>query len=99
MTSSLYQVWFRNENCCAPKSRYNEYFQVVKGQLDRDARLVGLVKTMEDVYSFVDATESFRNKVKVLEKTISKILKQTVECAIFIREYTGHGFGGELLKT
>ena len=54
---------------------------------------------MEDVYSFVDATESFRNKVKVLEKTIGEILKQTVECAIFIREYTGHGFGGELQKT
>jgi hypothetical protein len=50
---------------------------------------------MEDVYSFVEATESFRNKVEVLEKTINKILKQTVECAIFIREYTGHGFGGE----
>ena len=57
--------------------------------------MVGLVKTMEDVYSFVEATQSFRNKVEVLEKTINKILKQTVECAIFIREYTGHGFGGE----
>jgi hypothetical protein len=70
---------------------------MVKGQLDRDAKLVGLVKTMEDVYSFVEASDSFKQKVQLLEETIEKILKQTVECAIFIREYTGHGFGGELI--
>ena len=74
----------------------DEFYQVVKGQLDRDAQLVGLVKTMEDVYSFVEASDSFQNKVHVLQKTIDRILKQTVECVIFIREYTGHGFGGEL---
>jgi hypothetical protein len=72
------------------------FFQAVKGQLDRDAQLVDLVKTMEDVYSFVEASDSFQNKVHVLQKTIDRILKQTVECVIFIREYTGHGFGGEL---
>ena len=70
---------------------------MVKGQLNRDAKLVGLVKTMEDVYSFVEASNSFKQKVQLLEETIEKILKQTVECAIFIREYTGHGFGGELI--
>ena len=67
----------------------------MKGQLDRDVELVGLVNAMEDVYSFVEASESFQDKVHVLQRTIDKILKQTVECAIFIREYTGHGFGGE----
>jgi hypothetical protein len=67
----------------------------VKGQLERDSKLVGLVQTMEDVYSFVEASDSFREKVQLLEVTIGRILKQTVECAIFIREYTGHGFAGE----
>ena len=67
----------------------------MKGQLERDTSLVGLVKTMEDVYSFVEVSDSFQHKVRVLEDTIAKILKQTVECAIFIREYTGRGFGGE----
>jgi len=33
-------------------------------------------------------------KLQRLTDIISDILKQTVECAIFIREYTGHGFGG-----
>jgi hypothetical protein len=49
---------------------------------------------MENVYSFVEASDSFQHKVQVLEETIHRILKQTVECAIFIREYTGHGFTG-----
>lgn len=51
---------------------------------------------MEDLYSFVEASDDLQNKVKVFEDTIQKIMKQTVECAIFIREYTGHGFAGEL---
>jgi hypothetical protein len=70
---------------------------MVKSQLERDAKVIGLVKTMKDVYSFVEASDSFKQKVQLLEETIEKILKQTVECAIFIREYTGHGFGGELI--
>jgi hypothetical protein len=69
--------------------------QAVKGQVERDKMLVNLMKTMEDVYSFVEATDSFQRKVNLLEKTINKILKQTIECAIFIREYTGRGFGGD----
>lgn len=50
---------------------------------------------MADVYSFVDAIQTVPTKLQVLEDVITKILKQTVECAIFIRQYTGHGFGGE----
>ena len=34
--------------------------------------------------------------VKMMIDIIDKIQKQTVECAIFVREYTGHGFGGGL---
>jgi hypothetical protein len=60
--------------------------------------LVDLVKTIEEVYSFVEASDAFQTKVQLLETTIGKTLKQTVECAIFIREYTGHGFGGRLAR-
>jgi hypothetical protein len=70
---------------------------MVKGQPERDAKVIGLVKTMEDVYSFVEASDSFKLKVQLLEETVKKILKQTVECTIFIREYTCHGFGGEFM--
>lgn len=50
---------------------------------------------MADVYTIVDAIQSLPNKLRVLEDIIAKILKQTVEGAIFIRQYTGHGFGGQ----
>jgi hypothetical protein len=50
---------------------------------------------MKDVYSFVDIVQSIPSKLQLLEDIIAKILQQTVECAIFIREYTGHGFVGE----
>jgi hypothetical protein len=70
------------------------YMQVLKGQIDRDRRIFDLVETMEDVYSFVDVVKSLPKKLEILEDVIVKILKQTVECAIFIREYTGHGFAG-----
>ena len=73
-------------------------WQVLKAQLDRDQSICNLVLTMESVYSFVEAIQSVPDKLEILEEVIVKILKQTVECAIFIREYTGHGFGGNDYK-
>ena len=52
---------------------------------------------MIDVWSFVDDVKSLPAKMNRLEDIIDNVQKQTVECAIFIREYTGHGFGGRLL--
>lgn len=49
---------------------------------------------MDDVCSFVDDIRLMPNKLQRLTDIIADILKQTVECAIFIREYTGHGFAG-----
>lgn len=55
-----------------------------------------LLSTMEKVYSFVDAIQTdVTEKIKVLEDVIKRIFTQTVECAIFIREYTDHGFAGD----
>ena len=58
--------------------------QVVKSQLERDKDVIDLVKTMGDVYAFVDAIQSLPDKLKLLEEIIDNILNQTVECAIFI---------------
>jgi hypothetical protein len=68
----------------------------VQGQLDRDRSIADLLVAMESVYSFVDALQSLPEKIDALEDIIIKIAVQTVECAIFIREYCGHGFGGRL---
>jgi len=45
---------------------------------------------MIDVWSFVDDVKSLPAKMERLEDIIDKIQKQTVKCAFFIREYTGH---------
>jgi hypothetical protein len=50
---------------------------------------------MQDTYSFVGATD-IQDKIKTLEDTIVTALCQTVECAIFIHECIGCGFGAVL---
>jgi hypothetical protein len=49
---------------------------------------------MDNVCSFVDEVRLIPNKLQHLSDVIADILKQMVECAIFIREYTGRGFAG-----
>lgn len=96
IVSSVYKV-----NCQRNLLEFHSFFlQVVQKQIATDQKLVGLVATMESTYSFVDVIQSDGSeKVKVLEETIKRIFAQTVECAIFIREYVDHGFAGTHFDT
>ncbi|KAJ7121439.1 WD40 repeat-like protein [Mycena epipterygia] len=67
-------------------------YQAVKNQQDTDEKLVNLVETMVEVYSFVEDVSSLPQKIKSLEDKALAIVQQTVECALFIQEYTSHGF-------
>ncbi|KAJ7480978.1 hypothetical protein FB451DRAFT_155281 [Mycena latifolia] len=67
-------------------------YKAVKNQQDTDDKLLKLVETMDEVYSFVKDVKFLREKIKSLEDKSSAIFKQTFECALFIQEYTGHGF-------
>jgi hypothetical protein len=49
---------------------------------------------MVEVYSFVEDLDFLSSKIKPLENVVQEIIKQTVECAIFIREYVAQGFSG-----
>ncbi|KAJ7117554.1 hypothetical protein C8R44DRAFT_543221, partial [Mycena epipterygia] len=69
-------------------------YEAVKQQQETDEKIIELIRTMATTYSFVEDIESLPGKMKELENTCIDIVKQTVECAIFIREYTGTGFGG-----
>ncbi|KIK42463.1 hypothetical protein CY34DRAFT_804888 [Suillus luteus UH-Slu-Lm8-n1] len=53
---------------------------------------------MEDVYTFVDDVKSFPGRLASQEETIKKIMFQTIECMLFIQEYSGHGFCGRALN-
>ncbi|KAJ7117498.1 hypothetical protein C8R44DRAFT_673899, partial [Mycena epipterygia] len=66
--------------------------EAVKTQRETDEKIVELVGTMETMFSFVEDTASLPGKIKGLEDTCLAIVKQTVECAMFIRGYIGKGF-------
>ncbi|KAG1871581.1 hypothetical protein F4604DRAFT_1955755 [Suillus subluteus] len=67
-------------------------YTIVRDQLDRDKRIGDLTDIMEDVYTFVDDVKSFPSRLASQEEIIKKIMFQTIECMLFIREYSGHGF-------
>ncbi|KZP27134.1 hypothetical protein FIBSPDRAFT_319864, partial [Athelia psychrophila] len=72
--------------------------KIIVAQVAIDQSVADLANTMQDVYSFVDAIVAVPSKIQLLEDIIERIFIQTVECAIFIREYSGHGFAGRLLR-
>ncbi|KAF9059818.1 WD40-repeat-containing domain protein [Rhodocollybia butyracea] len=73
-------------------------YEAVQKQTETDADVCRLVQTMADVYAFVKDIESASEKITRFAKTIDALVKQTEECALFIREYTGHGFRVRLLE-
>ncbi|KAJ7108208.1 hypothetical protein C8R44DRAFT_298178 [Mycena epipterygia] len=77
-------------------------YQAVKKQQETDNKLLKLVETMNNVYSFVEdldaVTLSKEIKLKGLEDSALAIVKQTVECALFIQEYCGNGFCDRTLR-
>jgi hypothetical protein len=67
----------------------------MKQQQETDDKLLKLVETMVEVYSFVRDVDFLAEKLKSLEDKSLAIVKQTVECALFIQEYTASGFCGK----
>ncbi|KAF7974185.1 hypothetical protein HWV62_13223 [Athelia sp. TMB] len=68
-----------------------------KKQEDTDTAVIGLFDEMKDLYSFVSDVQSLPDKIRQLETPIVAILKQTTECVIFFREYSGRGFVARLV--
>ena len=60
--------------------------QTILSQVDRDSRIIGLVETMDDVFSFVKEAEPIK-KIESQGRVIELMVHQTTECAYFIREY------------
>jgi hypothetical protein len=66
---------------------------MAQAQQKRDQKILDLVKTMEDTYSFVDSMDELKKNC-ILQDIVEQILKQTIECSHFIQEYMRHNFGG-----
>ena len=69
------------------------FCQMVQAQQARNEKILGLVKAMEDVYSFVVSADELKS-YPVLQDIMEEILKQTIECGYFIQVYTRSNFGG-----
>ena len=67
---------------------------MVQAQQTRDQKILDLVATMENTYSFVISADELK-KYPVLQDIIEQILKQTIECGYFIQDYTRRNFGGK----
>lgn len=50
-------------------------------------KIVTLAERMNQIFDFVGELDQLPRKLKLLEENISRILKQTAECAYFICGY------------
>ncbi|KAF8134166.1 hypothetical protein K438DRAFT_1947590 [Mycena galopus ATCC 62051] len=74
-------------------------YQAAKQQQEADDKLLKLVDTMKDAYSFVEEAQFLAQKIKSLEDKSLAIVQHTVKCALFIQDYTLRGFGNRVVGT
>lgn len=63
-------------------------------QYKTDHDVVDLFNALQNAVGYAEFAWTTKNKIPRLENAIIAILQQTVECCVFIKEYTGHGFAG-----
>jgi len=68
--------------------------KVVSKQLDEDKMVVQLATSMADAYSFTNDLHTLAVRSSNFEGNVTRMFQQTIECSLFIREYTYHGFVG-----
>ncbi|KAK6971599.1 WD40 repeat-like protein [Favolaschia claudopus] len=71
-------------------------YKMISRQREMDDKIVKLVEAMAKLYAFAAETDSVVTRLKSLEDIVLRITIQTVECALLIREYSGHGFLGRI---
>jgi hypothetical protein len=64
--------------------------QALKGQQDRDNKIKTLLLTIVDVLGFVEEVDAL-SKIRKLEDTVSSMMKQIYQCALFIQTYGEKG--------
>ncbi|KAL5498176.1 hypothetical protein ACEPAH_2306 [Sanghuangporus vaninii] len=70
--------------------------KTVHNVFEADRKVVELLQAMNDAFEFALNVQTFRDKAVTLQRPIEGLLKQTIECCIFVREYTSRGFAGRM---
>ncbi|KAF4568473.1 POC1 centriolar protein A [Pleurotus pulmonarius] len=74
-------------------------YKVIKDQLERDVAIRELLETMAMLYSQGVLLKVERNQLSNdVANTLEQILRQTIECSLFIQEYSGEGFAGQAIR-
>ena len=71
-------------------------FQIVDRTLKTDTKALDLVRSMRLVLACVSDYKSITEKLDMLKDPLIRLLKQIIECSIFIREYIRHPFIGKI---
>ena len=66
---------------------------MVQAQQARNVKILGLVRAMENTYSFVVSADELKSN-PVLQDSMENILKETIKCGEFIQDYARRNFGG-----
>ncbi|KAF7363089.1 WD40 repeat-like protein [Mycena venus] len=72
-------------------------YQAVKKQRKMDQAIIQLVQAMVDVYSFTKDVKLLC-EIEHIKDIVGAIVQETAKCALFIREYTGHGFAVRMVS-
>ncbi|KAF7363072.1 WD40 repeat-like protein [Mycena venus] len=72
-------------------------YQAVKKQRKMDQAIIQLVQAMVDVYSFTKDVKLL-SEIECIKDIVDAIVQETAKCALFIREYTGHGFAVRMVS-
>ena len=72
-------------------------YQAARNVFEADQKVISLVQMMVNTFSFVEDTQTLREKATSLHQSINGLLKQTVECCLFVRQYVQRSFLGEFL--
>ncbi|OCB87982.1 WD40 repeat-like protein [Sanghuangporus baumii] len=72
-------------------------YKAVKEVFEADKKVIDLVRTMSEAFLILCGIQTLRDRAIRLQRSIDGLLKQTIECCIFVRKYTSRGFAGRML--
>ncbi|KAL5521305.1 hypothetical protein ACEPAG_9228 [Sanghuangporus baumii] len=64
----------------------------IEKALQTDQKIISLVQMMVDAFAFVKDMQMLREKATNLHEQINGLLKQTIECCLFVRQYVRRSF-------
>ena len=74
------------------------YWQAIDKQMKTDEEIAELTSGMEGALKYVDIVKGSDGLTEALQEYIEAVLRQIVECAIFIRQYCQPSFIGKRVR-